>query len=142
MTTYSKAGILVVIVALFASVAMIQHYTATQSLQHAQEVDPGPALPGVAAELPRLVNLKTQNCIHCKRMVPVLRELEEQYADAFSIYTFDVGVRPEIGRSFGTIRTVPTLVFMDQSGREIFRFEGYMSKSEVLERWRSLGLTV
>ncbi|SDB25845.1 thioredoxin 1 [Desulfonatronum thiosulfatophilum] len=141
MTTYSKAGILVIIVALFASVALIQHYTITQS-QYGPEVDPGPALPGVAAELPRLVNLKTQNCIHCKRMVPVLRELEEQYADAFSIYTFDVGVSPEIGRSFGTIRTVPTLVFMDQSGREVYRFEGYMSKSEVLERWRSLGLSV
>ncbi|WP_052813098.1 thioredoxin family protein [Desulfonatronum thioautotrophicum] len=139
MTSYSKAGIAIVLVVLFASVALIQQYT-TQSQQFGPEVDPAPALPGVPGELPRLVNLKTENCIHCRRMIPVLAELEQDYTADLTIYTFDVGVQPEIGRSFGTIRTVPTLVFMDQAGRELYRFEGYMSKEEILHRFRSLGL--
>lgn len=139
MTAYSKIGIAVVLVVLFASVAMIQHYT-TNSHQYGPEVDPAPALPGVPGESPRLVNLKTENCIHCKRMIPVLAELEQEYNASLTVYTFDVGVRPEIGRSFGTVRIVPTLVFMDQDGHEVYRFEGYMSKMEILERFRSFGL--
>jgi thioredoxin 1 len=142
MTSFSKGGIAVVLIVLFASVALIQQHITTQSLEYGVDFDPAPALPGVPAQLPRLVNLKTESCIHCKRMIPVLLELQNQYAQAFTIYTFDVGTYPEIGRSFGGIRTVPTLVFFDQSGRELYRFEGYMSKSEILHRWRRLGFEV
>ena len=141
MTSYSKAGIIVVLMALFASVGLIQHYTATQSQLTGPEVDPAPALPGVPGELPRLVNLKTENCIHCKRMIPILAELERGYGEAFHIYTFDIGVHPDIGRSFGTIRVLPTLIFFDQEGREVLRYEGYMSKADILYRFQSLGLT-
>jgi len=139
MTSYSKVGTVVVLVTLFALVGLIQHYTAIQSLEFCPEADPGPALPGVPAELPRLVNLKTENCIHCKRMIPILAELKQEYNSAFTIYTFDIGRRPEIGRAFGTIRILPTLVFFDPAGREVYRFEGYMSKAEILQRFRSLG---
>jgi thioredoxin 1 len=142
MTTNKKIGIVAVIVVLFASVALIQHQLAIQSQQYGPEVDAGPALPGVPADLPRLVNLKTQDCIHCKRMIPVLAELRDEYGQAFSIYTFDVGVRPDLGRAFGIGSTVPTLVFFDQHGREIYRFEGYMSKAEILARWERLGLRI
>jgi len=135
MTSYSKAGIIVVLMALFASVGLIQHYTATQSQLTGPEADPAPALPGVAG-----VNLKTENCIHCKRMVPILAELERGYGEALRIYTFDVGLRPDIGRSFGTIRALPTLIFFDHEGREVLRYEGYMSKADILHRFQSLGL--
>ena len=140
MTSYSKVGTIVVLVALFASVGLIQHYTATQSLEFGPEVDPGPALPGMPGDLPRLVNLKTENCIHCKRMIPILTKLEQEYDAAFTIYTFDIGRRPDIGQAFGTIRILPTLVFFDPAGREVYRFEGYMSEVEILQRFRSLGL--
>lgn len=139
MTSLTKAGIAFVLLALFASVALIQQYAA-QSHQYGPEVDPAPALPGVPGELPRLVNLKTDNCIHCKRMIPILAELEQDYSQDLAVFTFDVGLRPEIGRSFGTVRILPTLVFMDQTGREVYRFEGYMTKAEILQRFRSLGL--
>ncbi len=141
MTSYTKAGILIVILALFASVGLIQHYTVTQSQLTGPEIDPGPALPGVPGDLPRLVNLKTENCIHCKRMVPVLAELKQDYGEAFRIYTFDIGVHPDIGRAYGTIRILPTLVFFDREGREVLRYEGYMSKADILYRFESLGLT-
>lgn len=142
MTSFSKAGIVVVIVVLFAAVALIQQHLGLQSLDYGPETDPAPALPGVPAPLPRLVNLKTEACIHCKRMIPVLAELERQFADKFTVYTFDVGRNQRAGTAFGVIRTLPTLVFMDQAGQELFRFEGYLSKAEILDRWRRLGLQV
>ncbi|HDQ39501.1 MAG TPA: thioredoxin [Desulfonatronum sp.] len=142
MTSYSKTGIVVVIVVLFAAVGLIQQHISMHSMEYGPESDPGPALPDVPSELPRLVNLKTEACIHCKRMIPVLEELQRQFTDKFTIYTFDVQRNQRAGTAFGVIRTLPTLVFMDQAGRELFRFEGYMSKAEILDRWRRLGLQV
>jgi thioredoxin 1 len=142
MTSFSKAGIVTVIVVLFAAVALIQQHVSTRSMEYGPEADPGPTLPGVPAKLPRLVNLKTEACIHCKRLIPVLAELEQQFSDKFTVHTFDVAHNQRAGTAFGPIRTVPTLIFMNQAGRELFRFEGYLSKAEILDRWRRLGLQV
>jgi len=143
MTSFSKAGIVAFIVVLFATVALIQQYQSMQSLEHAsEEKNLDPVLPGVPADLPRLVNLKTEACIQCKRMIPVLAELERQFSDRFTVHTFDVGTGQRAGTVFGAIRIVPTLIFMDQSGRELYRFEGYMSKAAILERWEALGVTI
>lgn len=142
MTSFSKVGIAVILVVLFASVALIQQHFAMQSVEYAPETDMAPALPGVPGPLPRLVNLKTESCIQCKRMIPILAELERQFAGKFVTYTFDIDKTPQAGMSFGTIRILPTLIFFDQAGRELYRFEGYMSKNEILERWRHLGVTL
>ncbi len=142
MTTYSKAGIVFVIVVLFSAVVLIQQHLALQSLEYAPEADIGPTLPGVPAPLPRLVNLKTEACIHCRRMIPIFAELKQEYADKFTLHTFDIERTPQAGRAFGLVRTLPTLVFMDQAGQIIFRFEGYMSKAEILDRWKRLGLSL
>lgn len=142
MTSFSKFGIVSVLVILFASVALIQQHLALQSEEFGPEQDPAPALPGVPADLPRLVNLTTETCIHCKRMVPVLAELKDNFASTFSVYSFDIARNQKASRSFGTIRTLPTLIFMDQAGHELYRFEGYMSKAEILDRWERLGLTL
>lgn len=142
MTPFSKAGIVALIVVLFATVALIQQYQSMQSLEYGPEENLDPVLPGVSADLPRLVNLKTETCIQCKRMIPVLAELERQFSDRFTVHTFDVGRNQRAGTAFGAIRIVPTLIFMDQAGRELYRFEGYMSKAEILERWQALGVTI
>lgn len=142
MTSFSKAGIVFVIVVLFTAVAMIQQHLSLQSQERGLEQDPGPALPGAPADLPRLVNLTSETCLHCKRMVPVLAELEERFAAAFTVYSFDIGRNQLAGRAFGTIRILPTLIFMDQAGHELYRFEGYMSKAEILDRWERLGISL
>ena len=142
MTSFSKAGMVAVIVVLIAAVALIQQHIAIQSMEYGPEDDLGPVLPGVPASLPRLLNLKNEVCIQCKRMIPVLAELGELFGDRFTIHTYDVDRNRDARTAFGVIRTLPTLIFMDQSGRELFRFEGYMSKAEVMERWRSLGVVL
>lgn len=142
MTTYTKAGIVFVILAFFSAVALIQQHVTQKSLEYAPEASLGPALPGVPAALPRLVNLKTEACIHCRRMIPVFAELEQEYGGIFTLHTFDIERTPQAGRAFGPVRSLPTLVFMDPAGQIIFRFEGYMSKAEILDRWKRLGLTL
>lgn len=142
MTSLSKAGIATLIVVLFATVALIQQYQSMQSMEYVAEEDLTPVLPGVSANLPRLVSLKTETCNQCKRMIPVLAELERQFSDKFTVHAFDVDRNQRAGTVFGAIRTLPTLIFMDQAGRELYRFEGFMSKAEILERWQAMGVTI
>jgi thioredoxin 1 len=142
MTSFRKAGIVVFIVALFATVVLIQQHQSRQSLNMPLNDNLDQVLPGVSSGLPRLVNLKTEMCIQCERMLPVLAELKRQFSDKFTVHTFDVGRNQRAGTAFGAIHVMPTLIFMNQAGQELYRFEGYMSKAEILERWQVLGVAI
>ncbi|MBN2372656.1 thioredoxin family protein [bacterium] len=77
------------------------------------------------------IELGSVNCIPCKKMQPVMREIEEKYPDVNVIF-YDVW-RPE-GRPFAQtyrIRVIPTQVFLDENGKEYFRHEGFFPREEV-----------
>ena len=52
----------------------------------------------------------------------------------------DVWKSPDAGRQYG-IRVIPTQIFFDASGKERFRHEGFMSKEDILSKWKELGVT-
>lgn len=89
--------------------------------------------------LPRLVDLGSDKCIPCKRMAPILEGLSQEYRSSFTVEVLDVRRNPELGQKWG-IRVIPTQVFIDASGAERFRHEGFMSKEAILEKWRELGI--
>ena len=38
------------------------------------------------------------------------------------------------------ISTIPTQIFFDREGREVFRHEGFFSKAEILTKWKEFGM--
>ena len=38
------------------------------------------------------------------------------------------------------INIIPTQIFFDTTGNELFRHEGFMSKEDILARWTQLGV--
>ena len=100
--------------------------------------------PGTATEtataLPRLVDLGSTTCIPCKRMAPILDELKTEYADRFVVEVIDVRERPEASDEYG-IRLIPTQIFYDAEGNELWRHEGFIDKASILARWRELGFS-
>ena len=48
---------------------------------------------------------------------------------------------PELGRQWG-IRVIPTQIFIDASGQERFRHEGFMAKQTILDTWEELGVVL
>ena len=88
--------------------------------------------------LPRLLDLGAGRCIPCKLMAPILEELKRQYAGRLEVEFIDVWKDPEAGRRYG-IRLIPTQIFYDASGREVFRHEGFMSRDAILGKWAELG---
>ncbi|MCX8062986.1 MAG: thioredoxin family protein [Anaerolineales bacterium] len=91
--------------------------------------------------LPRLVDLGAHTCIPCRMMAPVLAELQRNYSDVFNTEFIDVWRDPSAGQRYG-VRVIPTQIFFDATGRELFRHEGYFSKDDILNTWRRLGVDV
>lgn len=91
--------------------------------------------------LPRLVDLGAGKCIPCKMMAPILEELSKECADAFEVKFIDVWENPKAGEEYG-IRIIPTQIFYDAAGKELFRHEGFFGKDEILAKWKEFGVTV
>jgi len=89
--------------------------------------------------IPRLVDIGAKKCIPCKLMAPILKELKTEYAGRLQVDFLDVSINPEFAGQYG-VTIIPTQIFFDASGKELFRHEGFMSKDDILTRWKELGV--
>jgi len=89
--------------------------------------------------LPRLVDLGAGTCIPCKMMAPILEELKAEYQGILQVDFFDVHKNPAVADKYN-IMVIPTQIFFDPSGRELFRHEGFMDKQDILAKWAELGI--
>ncbi len=100
----------------------------------------GDAVAGAAAgPLPRLVDLGAGKCIPCKQMAPILEELKKEYAGRMEVVFIDVWKNPDAGKAYG-VGMIPTQIFYDASGRELFRHTGFFGKEDILGKWKELGV--
>lgn len=103
---------------------------------------PGMAKTGVEdqrAGLPRLVDLGKGECIPCKMMAPILEELAGEYRGRVIIEVIDIGDKPEAVKLYG-MRVMPTQVFFDAEGNEVWRHEGFLPKETIIEKLREMGV--
>ncbi|WP_242393787.1 thioredoxin family protein [Anaeromyxobacter oryzisoli] len=89
--------------------------------------------------MPRLVDVGAGKCIPCKAMAPILAQLRTDFAGRMEVEFVDVWVNPDAGHPYG-IRMIPTQIFYGADGREWSRHEGFMSREEILARWKSHGI--
>jgi thioredoxin 1 len=102
----------------------------------------GPAAkraPAAAAKLPKLIDLGAGKCIPCKMMKPILDDLKANYADRFKTEFIDVWENPDAGKPYG-IEVIPTQIFYDADGKELFRHVGFYGKEDILGKWKELGV--
>jgi thioredoxin 1 len=90
-------------------------------------------------KLPKLVDLGASKCIPCKKMAPILEELREEYRGRMDVVFIDVWKNPKEGQTYG-IQSIPTQIFYDADGKELFRHEGFIPKEDILAKWRELGV--
>lgn len=89
--------------------------------------------------LPRLVDLGANKCIPCKMMKPILDDFKANYADHFTTEFIDVWEHPDTGKEYG-INVIPTQIFFDAAGKELFRHEGFFGKEDMLKKWQEFGV--
>jgi thioredoxin 1 len=91
------------------------------------------------AGLPRLIDLGRGTCIPCKKMAPILDELKKEYRGRAVIDVIDL--REDLGaaQKYG-IRLIPTQIFLDDEGREVWRHEGFLGKDAIVAKLREMGV--
>jgi thioredoxin 1 len=97
-----------------------------------------PAVGKQGKGLPRLVDLGRGTCIPCKKMAPILDELTKEYKGRMQVEVIDLRYKPEAATEY-KIQVIPTQIFYDPSGKELFRHRGFMSKEDILAKWKELG---
>ncbi|MCX5816604.1 MAG: thioredoxin family protein [Proteobacteria bacterium] len=99
----------------------------------------GVKAPTPAKSFPRLVDLGAKKCIPCIMMAPILEELKKEYKGIVQVDFIDVWENQNAGQKYG-IRAIPTQIFYDASGKELYRHMGFMSKEAILARFQDLGM--
>lgn len=96
------------------------------------------ALAATNAPLPRLLDLGAGKCVPCKAMAPILDEMKETFAGQLDVVFIDVWENEGVGEEYD-IRIIPTQIFFDDEGSELFRHEGFFSRTDMLAKWKELG---
>jgi thioredoxin 1 len=91
-----------------------------------------------AQPLPRLVDVGAEKCIPCKMMAPILEELKGEYAGRMVVDFVDVWKNPEEAQKYG-VQMIPTQIFYNPEGQELFRRNGFIAKADILAKWQELG---
>ena len=74
-------------------------------------------------------------------MAPILEELKKEYAGKMQVDFIDVWENEAAGQQY-RIDGIPTQIFFDASGRELYRHEGFMPKEDILAKWKELGFSL
>lgn len=88
--------------------------------------------------LPRLLELGADKCMPCRMMQPVLEELRKEYAGKLQVDFIDVWKNPAVADQYG-IQSIPTQIFFDADGKEIYRHLGFFPKDEIIAKFAQLG---
>ena len=99
------------------------------------------AMPATAVALPRLLDLGSDKCVPCKAMAPALEELKKEYAGKLIVEFIDVWKNPEAAQK-EMVEIIPTQIFYDANGKELFRHTGFFSKEDMLAKWQELGVNL
>ena len=86
-----------------------------------------------------LIDLGADQCVPCKMMAPILTRLQKDYKDRAAVVVIDVYKNVDQAKRFG-IRAIPTQIFFDKNGAEVYRHMGFMSEKAIVEQLTKMGV--
>ena len=86
-----------------------------------------------------MVDLGADSCIPCKMMAPIIEKLEKDYRGKAAIVFIDVWKDKEPAKRFG-IRAIPTQIFFDKEGKEVYRHTGFMGEADIVSQLKKMGV--
>ena len=85
------------------------------------------------------IELGADRCIPCKAMQLIMREIAREYKETIQVVFYDVWKTPKYAKNYG-IKMIPTQVFLDKNGKEIFRHIGFYAKEEIIKMLKEKGI--
>ncbi len=140
-TPVKIAIVAALIVTVYAVVVIKQGRSSTEPKGASSPWTSSQIQPGNNTGLPLLVDLGADKCIPCKKMAPILEQLKNEYAGRMGVAFIDVWKNPGAGKAYG-IEVIPTQIFYDAEGKELFRHVGFFGKEDILGKWKELGVAI
>lgn len=72
-------------------------------------------------------------------MAPILEGLKKEYVGKMKVEFIDVWENEAAGKEYG-VEMIPTQIFFDAEGKELFRHVGFFGKQDILAKWKELGV--
>ena len=118
---------------LATALIVLSLFTCTGCSQAAGPAKSTEVVPGIPARnTVTMVDLGATTCIPCKMMAPILEELKKEYAGRAAVIFIDVWDQANAGKASAfKIMIIPTQIFYDKLGREVFRHEGFFEKKAI-----------
>ncbi len=90
--------------------------------------------------LPRLWDFGSENCIPCKTMMGILNPMMQEFTGKVDIRIINVYKEQALANQY-RIQVIPTQVFMDTTGQELYRHVGVLLRDSILNKFTEFGFT-
>ena len=87
------------------------------------------------------IELGSVNCIPCRKMQPIMKNIEKKYNGKVNVIFYDVW-KPDQKKYAEQyqIKLIPTQIFLDENKKEFFRHEGYFPEAEIVKLLKNHGI--
>jgi thioredoxin 1 len=92
-------------------------------------------------ELPKMWDFGSEKCIPCKEMLRILTPMMTDYQGKVDVRIINVYEDKERTQQYRIV-TIPTQVFIDASGKELFRHIGVFPRDSIEAKFREFGFPV
>jgi thioredoxin 1 len=87
---------------------------------------------------PLLVDFGANNCVPCRQLRPILKEIAKEQSGKAEILIIDVYKFKSLAADH-KIQVVPTLIFFDKNGKEVYRHMGAWDKDSIVKKLAEIG---
>ena len=92
----------------------------------------------LASGKPVLVDFGANSCLPCRQIRPLLKEIRQEYTGKAQVLVLDVYQNKEVAGDY-RVQVIPTLIFFDKTGKEIFRHIGPWDKASIVTKLKEAG---
>ena len=93
----------------------------------------------LAGGKPVLVDFGANSCVPCRQMRPILKEVSTEYSEKAKVLVIDVYKFQDLARQY-QVQVIPTLIFFDSKGKEVFRHLGAWGKENIVAKLKEIGM--
>jgi thioredoxin 1 len=88
---------------------------------------------------PMIVDFGSNSCIPCRQLRPVLQKVRKDHEGKLEVLIIEIQKNRQLAAEY-QIQVMPTVVFIDKTGKEVFRHQGFMSEEKIKEQLTKMGM--
>ena len=94
-------------------------------------------------KIAKLMDFGAEKCGSCQKLAPILAQMKQEYAGVMEVVFVDVWQKKNIATAQKyKIETIPTQIFFDATGKELWRHVGFISEQDMLKQFKKLGYDI